>query len=302
MAAVLASCAGSTTPTPHTSSIVADYVEADSPVSSMDTVPVMTEVEPPLPPMKSSAELGRLQAQWAAAHAAERTFLMSSRLQRWLKELKATMDPNDPSVRPQLTDDQFGALSVKEMLAYQMYYPEDWSQLCLFSNTYAGRAAGIARALPQENMVYIVDSGKLEYLPADSNMTLEALDIVPFASGYHWSDRQLEALRKDSVAVKRLVLECLATHGQVSIAMMRTIANFKIKEAILPLMDIYRRQAVKDELILTTIMEIMERSNYWKWIYSPVCKSVVAAPYEVIPLTQTNLDEIFKHAQTFAEQ
>jgi hypothetical protein len=295
-AVVLAACTGQTSASSNDAPVMGDFAPADTPAHDSILLPEDDlEDDPNRPAEKGEEELAQLQKQWTDAYQAERKLLMTNRLQAWIDELYAQADPNDISFRPQLTADQFAALSFREVFAYQMYYPEDWSQVYDVTHAYAGKIQAICRKLPEENTGYFLTDRDKEVLNNDTTAR-----PLPDQRGYHWSERQLEALYKDTAEVRKIILECLNTNHAVSIPMMRNIAKFNVKAALIPLIHIYRSQPVKDDLILTTLVELMERLNFWDWVYSPECKAMVVDDYGTLPLTAANVEEIVKYAEKLA--
>ncbi len=251
---------------------LADSQAIASPDSVADTARGYDlHLDPSLPPQKSRKEIDALNKRWGDAWEADREFLMTDRLEKWLKAIPDSSDADGYPIRLKLKKEQFAALDAKELLAYQMFHPEEWSQNCAEFGVAAGYIQAISRNLPYED------------------------------DGDYWSERQMAALIKDSVAVGKVVLECLSTNKSPSIPLMRAIAELKVKEAILPLIDIYESQEIKDDLILTTLVELMERANYWKWVYSPTCKLMVVSEGNVLPLDAPTIAEILKFAREFAE-
>ncbi|MEY3444244.1 MAG: hypothetical protein RLZZ519_2525, partial [Bacteroidota bacterium] len=228
-------------------------------------------LDPSLPPQKSPKEIDVLNKRWGDAWESNHAFLMTDRLEKWLAAIPDSSDGDGYPIRLNLKKDQFAALDAREKLAYQMFHPEEWSQNCAEFGVAAGYIQAISRNLPYDE------------------------------DGDYWSERQMAALIKDSVAVGKVILECLSTNKSPSIPLMRAIAELKVKDAILPLIDIYESQEIKDDLILTTLIELMERANYWKWVYSPTCKSMVVSEGNVLPLDSATIAEILKFAREFAE-
>jgi hypothetical protein len=298
-AVTIVACTSQSSASTGDAPLMSSLTVVDSPATDSTIFPeTAISQDPNQPAFKSQTEIEALQKRWKDAYEAERQLLLSKRLQLWLEDLYGLDDPNMPDVRAKLTDEQFEALSFKEKLAYQMYYPEDWSQNCKVFWSYGGIYQAIARELPQENTGYFYTERDEEALHKDTTAGRQV--FLPDQAGFHWSERQLEALYRDTAEVKRIVLETMATTQTVSIPMMRTIVKFNVKAALLPLIDIYRKQTVKDDLILTTLMELMERLNFFDWIYSPLCKAIVVDENYTLPLTQANADEIISYAEKLA--
>lgn len=228
-------------------------------------------LEPGLPPQKSRKEIDILNKRWGDAWQIEYDYLVTDQLEKWLKAIEDSTDEDGWPIRRKLKKDQFAALNAQELLAYHMFHPEEWSQNCAEFGVSAGYIQGISRALPYDE------------------------------DGNYWSERQMAALIKDSVAVGAVVVECLQKHKTASIPMMRAVAELKVKEAVVPLIAIYEAQEVKDDLILTTLIELMERANYWKWVYSPTGKQIVVTHGNVLPLDSATIADILKFAREFAE-
>lgn len=229
-------------------------------------------LDPSLPPQKPGKEIDVLNKRWNDAWEKEYDYLVSKRLQGWLDAIPDSSDEEGWPIRLKLDNQKFEELNAAELLAYQMFHPEEWSQNCAEFGEAAGNVQAISRFFPNDE------------------------------DGNYWSERQMAALIKDSVAVKAVILECLSQHQVASISLMRTIAELGVREAVMPLIDIYNAQEeVKDDLILTTLMQLMERANYWKWVYSPTCKSMVVADGYFLPLDEATIGEILKFAREFAE-
>jgi hypothetical protein len=226
--------------------------------------------DPSLPPAKPKAELDALNKIWRDALEADRKWLVSERLEDWMKGLKDTDDEDGMPVHGLLTDAQFASLTTKEKLGYAMFHPEGWSQNCAEFSESAGHIQAISRMLPYDE------------------------------TGDFWSDRQMDALRKDSVAVKKIILECISTNNTVSIPMMHNISEFKVWAAIPKLIEIYNAQTTKDDLLLTTMIALMERASFWKWINSDLNKAMVGDENGIIALTPENAQQIIDYAQKFA--
>lgn len=221
---------------------------------------------PAYPPSKPDAEIAALRQQWSAALATERKTLMTDRLEQWL----AALENNDGQGATLLPDAQFAELTTQELLAFLMLHPEDWIQDDSPEVSPAGQIQAISRHLPHDST-----------------------HLFP-------SERQVEALRRDSNVVKRMVVDCISLHKAVSIPMLRTVVEFKLRKAILPLIAVYKSQTTKDDLILTTLAELMERSNFWEWVNGPLCKAMAVDAHGTIPLTRENADNIIAYAQRLA--
>lgn len=244
-----------------------DSVIADTVQQALDSL----EVDTLLPPMKPQAERRQLQKYWEDALALEQRLLSTEALDRSVAELKDFVGDDGIPIRGELKDAEFAKLSMRELLAYQIMHPESWAEVEGKQQTRAGQILGISRKLPQD------------------------------IDGFEPSDRQMSALRKDTNALKSIVLECLDKNHVASIPLLRIIAEFKIREAILPLVSIYAAQTIKDDLILTTLTLLMEKAMYWKWLKSEPFKVMLLDANGTAALTEQNIAEILEFARQFAE-
>ncbi len=247
--------------------VLQDSTKADTVQQALDSLAVDTL----LPPMKSQAARRQLQTYWEDALALERALLGNENLNRSILELKDFVGDDGIPIRGELKDAEFAKLSVRELLAYQIMHPESWAEVEGNQQTRAGQILGISRKLPQD------------------------------AEGFEPSERQMSALRKDTSALKNIVLECLEQDHAASIPLLRIISEFKIREAILPLVSIYQAQTVKDDLILTTLTLLMEKSMYWKWLKSDPFKSMLLDVTGTAALTEENAAQILEFARQFSE-
>jgi hypothetical protein len=245
---------------------VADSLQADTNRAK----PAALVPPPSMPALKSAAALQQLEMMHAAALAAERKLLSSPALDKAMDALKDFVGADGIAIHGEIAEPQFVALSIRERLAYTLWHPEGYAEDESSANAWAGQVQGIARRLPSD-------------LEGD----------VP-------RDRQIVALRKDTTALKKVVLECLRTNNSVSIPLMRIIADFKIFDATLPLIDIYHTQTTKDDLILTTLSILMEKGMYWKWLQSETFKAMLVDPNGMIPWTAASAEAFIAFAQSFA--
>lgn len=197
---------------------------------------------------------------------------MTPRLEGWIKERQLLYSGDDPAPNVALDDTQFQALTSQEKLAYQLFYPEDYAQSGLGHRAFSGNVLAISRKLPA------------------------------LADGLAPSERQMQAVRKDSNAIKKIILNSLETNRAASVELLYDIVALKLIKAIPLLIQIYQGQALKDDLLLTTLVALMEHSNFWPWIYSPEFKAMLVDPNETIPLTPPNIDKIITMAQKLASR
>jgi hypothetical protein len=246
---------------------LSDSMPADT---SHVQVALTPEFNPTLPPKKPAGELEKLGKMWEDALAAEQKLLGTQRLRDGMAGLQDFTGADGIPIHGELKDALFTSLNAREYLAYELVHPESWSEDEVGTGIWAGQIQGIARKLPK------------------------------IASGDQPSERQMEALRKDTIGLKKIVLECLTTNKSVSIPMLRIIAEFKIFPAVGPLVAIYQDQAIKDDLILTTLVQLMEKGMYWDWLKSDPFKAMLIDPDGMAPLSRQNADAIIGFAQAFA--
>jgi hypothetical protein len=224
--------------------------------------------EPPRPDPKSDAELAALKTAWEAAVVAEKKFLDNPQLEQWIAGLKTTEDEDGMPVYGKLDAAKFDALTPKEILHYTTFHPESWDQICAEFMFDAGTVKAISPNLPM--------------------------------SGDYASERQAAAMKAHQEAIAGIVVACLNATQTVSEQMLHTIVEQDMRVAIGPLVEIYRTQKVKDDLILSALIELMEQAEYAAWVSSEPRKHVHDVWTEWMPLTAENADQIIYYAQKFA--
>lgn len=271
-AALLAACSGNPAVESTSTSLMAadsdsDAVTLGAAVDEQASTDTYQELErPEAKPEKVQAQLRR---EWEAAEEAEKRFLGTPRLVGWVGELKETQDEDGMPLYGKLPDARFGSLTVKEHLYYSLFHPENWDQICaefLFD-------AGLVKAI----------SGSL-----------------PYGNGDYPSDRQQKALEARLDSVGTYVVECLQANQGLSPTLMHLVVDYKIREAIPVLMDIYKSQPLKDDLILTTMIELMRNAEYPGWMESDLNKELGGSMRDYVALTPTNADKIMFYAKKFA--
>ena len=70
--------------------------------------------------------------------------------------------------------------------------------------------------------------------------------------------------------IKALIVESIRSTKMVSQQMMHAVSQYDVREAIVPMIEIYQNQKPKDDLILTTFMEMMAMGDYAEWKSSDV--------------------------------
>lgn len=225
--------------------------------------------QPPMP-LKPQEVLAQLRSGWDAALDAEKKFLLSPRLRGWIEDLETQSDPASPGSRAVLDEGRYAQLNPQERLAYRLFYPEGQLEDGEYEVSYAGQMMCISRWLPDD------------------------------PQGRYLSARQMTDVLRDTSAIRPMILDCIATNGSVSIPMMQEIVRSKFKRSLPALIAVYERQAVKDDLLLTTLSEVMEKSNFWEWLKGNVCHQMVLDPNGTAPLSPENIAEIIAYARKFA--
>ena len=229
------------------------------------------------PTLKSEPERSRLQKQWADAVAAEKKFLGSPKLIGWIGELKSSTDEDGFDQPGKLTETQFKGLAFQEKLCYYLFHPEMASQNCSMAFFDIGLIQGISGSLP-------------------------------FDSEEYQSERQLEALTTQKAELEKWVLKSIETNKTVSIPMMQLIVAFELKSAITPLLNLYAAQSLKDDLLLTTCIEMMRKAEFADWVNSEVAaemKQEMGGEYgpemrDYAAINDANVQEVIALAKKFA--
>lgn len=240
------------------------------PVKKAAPRPATPQASQPPMPLKSQDVLDQLQRGWDAALEAERKTLLSARLRGWIEELESQSDPASPGSRAVLDKDRYAQLNPQERLAYRIFYPEGQLEDGEYERSFAGQMMCISRFLPED------------------------------PDGRYLSARQMADMLRDTAEVRPMILDCIVQNGTVSIPLMREIGTSKYKRCLPALIAIYERQAVKDDLILTTLSEVMEKSNFWEWLKGSVSHQMILDPNATAPLTPQNVAEIIAYARKFA--
>lgn len=236
------------------------------------------EEGPARPPLKAEAELNAIKQQWEATAAAEKEFLASPKLIQTVEKLKGHTDEDGFEQPGQLSEAQFAKLSLKEQMYYFLFHPEVSSQNCDMALFDAGQIQGISAWLPHGEEVY-------------------------------QSERQTNALANNKAEVVKIVKECLNKNKALSVEMMKMVAGLQLKELIVPMVDTYNAQTVKDDLLLTTAIEFMRMQQWPEWMSSNVAKemdSEMGGEYggmrDYADLTPENVNEVIALAKKFAAQ
>ncbi len=251
---------------------------ADSAQNNAAQAPDVTEAEGGnRPTLKSEAERAKIEQQWADAIAAEKKLLGSPKLLGWMGELKSTTDEDGFDQPGKLTDAQFKGLSFSEKFCYYLFHPEMASQNCSMAFFDVGLIQGISGSLPFDGEEYP-------------------------------SDRQLEAMNTQKAEVEKWILKSISTNKAISIPMMQAIVAFEVKSAIVPLLDLYQQQTVKDDLLLSACVEMMRKAEYADWGSSNVAAEMqkeMGGEYgperrDYAALNDANVQEIIALAKKFA--
>lgn len=229
------------------------------------------------PTPKSEEERAKIEKQWADAIAAEKKFLGSPKLIGWMGDLKFTTDEDGFDQPGKLTDAQFKGLSFSEKFCYYLFHPEMASQNCSMAFFDVGLIQGISGSLPFDGEEYP-------------------------------SDRQLEAMNTQKAELEKWILKSISTNKAISIPMMQAVVAFEVKSAIVPLLDLYQQQTVKDDLLLSTCIEMMRKAEYADWSSSNVATEMreeMGGDYQgemrdFAALNDANVQEIIALAKKFA--
>lgn len=229
------------------------------------------------PALKSEADRTKIKQQWADAIAAEKKLLGSPKLIGWMGDLKFTTDEDGFDQPGKLTDAQFKGLSFSEKFCYYLFHPEMASQNCSMAFFDVGLIQGISGSLPFDGEEYP-------------------------------SDRQLEAMNTQKAELEKWILKSISTNKEISIPMMQAVVAFEVKSAIVPLLDLYQQQTVKDDLLLSTCIEMMRKAEYADWSSSNVATEMreeMGGDYQgemrdFAALNDANVQEIIALAKKFA--
>jgi hypothetical protein len=217
-------------------------------------------------PLKPEAERQAILENWRNAFDLEIAALKDPKTDEWLQANRAENAGDEPK---RISEAELKAMTAQQLLYYALQNPEEYSQIC--AEFAAG--AGLIQALSRK-------------LPYDQNGDLR-------------SDRQTDALQAKHKQVERLVADLLRKNKTVSQRMLFHIADLELHACILPLIDIYRSQQLKDDLILTTLSELMERGEGFEWLKSDVFKTMLLDAHYIAPLTAANAEEVISYAQRY---
>lgn len=242
------------------------------------TMATASEAEPQRPAPKSEAEQAKVRQQWADAVAAEKKFLGSPKLLGWIDGLKSTTDEDGFDQPGKLTDAQYKGLSLQEKLCYYLFHPEVSSQNCSMAFFDAGLIQGISGSLP-------------------------------FGSEEFPSERQMQSMESQKADVANWIVKSITTNKAASVELMQAVVAFDVKQAIGLLTDLYNSQSTKDDLILSTFIELMRKAEYAPWMNSDIAKEMQAPMggdeyggemRDYAPLNQANVDKVLALAKEFA--
>lgn len=223
------------------------------------------------PTPKPEEDLAALKKMREQAFKAEKTFFETPRISSWVSKLATTLDEESETEYGKLETGKFHQLNAKEAFYYYLVHPEMWDQICAETIFEAGDVLAIAQNLPFTG------------------------------DGDHPSERQEELVKKNWPEIEGLVLDCIQKNNAISPEMMQVVVDFSMKSSIPVLTKIFKEQSeVKDDLILTTFVAMMNRANYKEWTDSEIAKEFKSMWWETIPLNDENVDKILFYAKKFA--
>jgi hypothetical protein len=220
-------------------------------------------------PLKPKEQRDALMERWKKAYSQELAALKDPKIDAWMN---AHPTAGIDDLVPPLPQTDLKALDAKQLLYYALVNPEEFSQNCSEFSGYAGLVQVLSRKLPYD------DYGLLR------------------------SDRQTDALQAKHDEVDALVVRFLKENKTVSERLMFHIADLELQGAILPLIDIYQAQTLKDDLILTTLLELMERGECFPWIMGDLFKKMLISPNNTVELNENNAETIISFASAFARR
>lgn len=223
-----------------------------------------------MPKPKSDEELRLLREQEGKALAGEKAYFGTPRLVEWISGLGEDTDEDGFPVYQKLTDEQFGSLTVKEYIYYYLFYAESWDQVCAEAMVAAGEVKALSRELPYD------------------------------MSGDYQSDRQSKSLKNNVDSVDYYLLDCIQSHKMASTDMLRMVVMQDLVDAIPSLIEGYREQLPRNDLYLTTMIELMTQAKYDPWAESDLEKSFGDAYWATIELNEVNADKVIYYAKNFA--
>jgi hypothetical protein len=244
----------------------ADVAAADSNAGGAD--PTQEYEMPESPAAKSEADQKATKAIWEKAAANEKQFFGTPRIEKLVAGLKETMDEDGMPVYGKLDDKQFKSLTAKELVYYSVFHPETWEQICAEFLFDAGMVQGVSTYLPM--------------------------------NGDFMSERQEAAIKAKMDTLTTLIASCINTNRSVSEPMLHLISTLKLKAAIGPMIEAYKAQTVKDDLILSAFVEMMSMDEYAEWSNSELAKEMNGKSRDWIPLTPANADKIMYYAKNYA--
>ena len=185
------------------------------------------------------------------------------------------MDGDDEDGMPvygKLETGKFHQLTVSEGFYYYFVHPEYWDQICAEASFQSGDVLAIAANLPWTG------------------------------DGDYPSERQSEFVKKHEEEIKSMILACMERNMSISPEMMQVIVDLKMKTAIPTLLKIYKTQdAPKEDLILTTLITLMDKAEFPDWEQSEIKKAFGEKWYETVEHNDANVDKICFYAKKFGE-
>jgi hypothetical protein len=88
--------------------------------------------------------------------------------------------------------------------------------------------------------------------------------------------------------------------GHAPLPLLRVIVSVDLREAIPALCNVYKDQAVKDDLILTTLIELMNSGGYKPIDQLYADPKVNPRRRDWLPMDDVTADKILYHARKFA--
>lgn len=220
------------------------------------------------PDYKSDADRKALGEMEEEGNKRLREYLVGQPFRDKVAALKETEDMDGMPVYGKLPDDDFKALSAAALVYYAAYHPEEWYQICA---------------------EYLYDVGDLKgvfsYLPIETDEP---------------SERQVAALKAKKQEVADVVTDFLVEEGHAPLPLLRVIVSVDLREAIPALCNVYKDQAVKDDLILTTLIELMNSGGYKPIDQLYADPKVNPRRRDWLPMDDVTADKILYHARKFA--
>lgn len=243
----------------------------DSSETEKEEAAVEEEYDPwaNLPEPKSDEELRLLKLRQIEAQDAEKAYFGSASLEEWISDLGETEDEDGMLDFLKLSDEHFASLTIKESIYYYLFYPESWDQICAEILVYAGEVKAISSNLPYD------------------------------LSGAYQTDRQRESLRKNSDSVDFYLVDCIRTNRMASTEMLRLVVERNLSEAIPVLVEGYREQIPRNDLYLTTMIQLMSIDKFKPWENSDIYQDFELHSWSRIALNEVNADKIIYYAQQF---